>query len=322
MATLFVKWIAFLLYFWMLCRWQATQTKDGKSAVSQTHENKFLDNYALKTVPDLKANIAEVKNSTQMLGSAKSFTEDQHLDKVSIQQIYKFLNEFASVDFGGKWKFKSLEDIHKINQNFESIEGKARFKFQISSFTGVYNVSFFEFTLILYDGSYINQNIELSSKFQITQGFSDGLLELNQIVKVETGKLFSRPSQSQVKCDIRIKLSKDESNEVKNAILSLSSFEDKNYNFSIEFSNPYNSKISGWRIFIYSTVLFGIWLIFVNELIVQTKKAEESRVWAERISLFTLSWNTIWNIWLPYSTLSSPPPKRPSLCQTRRGGTR
>ena len=26
------------------------------------------------------------------------------------------------------------------------------------------------------------------------------------------------------------------------------------------------------------------------------------------------------NRFIPYSTLSSPPPKRPSLCQTRRGG--
>lgn len=39
-------------------------------------------------------------------------------------------------------------------------------------------------------------------------------------------------------------------------------------------------------------------MIFCNELIVLTRQADESQVLSQRLSLFSLSWNTMWNMWL------------------------
>ena len=276
---------------------EASHSKDNNTHSTVSSNNKFLDNRKEDLQAIAKSKLYETKNSTKLMSDGDDANNTQ-VNTINLQDTLVFLQDFASIDFGGKWKYDNIQDIHRINSNFEFNEGKARFKFQTSNFAGVINATFFEFTLVLYDGIYINENIELSSSFKISGGVTDGLTELNKLIKIETGKLFSRPVQSQIMCDMNLKLYKDEANGIKTALFTLTSSKDNFLNFSFEFSNPYSSIISGWRIFIYSTVLFGICLIFINELIIQTRKAEESQIFAERISLFTISWNTMWNIWL------------------------
>lgn len=187
--------------------------------------------------------------------TTETSVEEDHLD---LSQTIKLLEDFAGYDFGGKWSFKSLDEVHKFNPEFKSKEGKARLKFQLSNFIGITNATYIDLTVNIYDGNYINDNTEISTQFRLVSGVSDGLKESNKYVRIDNGHMFTKPSSRQVLSDLRLRLAKDEHTGSRTASFKLVTTKESDMSIEIDFTYPYNFKVSGWRIFFYSTVLFGI----------------------------------------------------------------
>ena len=97
---------------------------------------------------------------------------------LNTDQIVDFLHDFSAINYGGKWSSDSLSNIQKINSNFVNPNGKAKYVFYLSSFADSVNpIYYLEMTLTLYDGEFLNDNIEISTSFDIKEGVVDGLNE-------------------------------------------------------------------------------------------------------------------------------------------------
>ena len=126
----------------------------------------------------------------------------------NITKSINFLENFAGYNFGGKWSLPSLEDVHRINPEFTNKEGKAKFRLKLEKFTGESNATYIEVMVQLYDGNFINDNTEIISRIELLNDVTNGIIVSEERVDINIGQLFSKPSQKELKCNIRIELNK------------------------------------------------------------------------------------------------------------------
>lgn len=250
-----------------------------------------------KNIHLLRIELQSLQNSEKLTKAPEIsyISEDKEL---TLEDTIKLLGEFSSDDFGGKWSVSTFSISHLFNTAFGNIEGKAKLWFHLNSYIGITNATYFNLKVKLYDGYFLNDNTEISTQFRLVSGLSDGLKLLNQECAIETGHLFTKPSNKPVYWNIMLKFWRNEHTDEKKIKFVFESVKNSEMMLEIDFSSPYSFEVSSWRIFFYSTVLFGIWIIFCNELIVLTRQANDSQAVAKRVSVLSIGWNTIWNMWL------------------------
>ena len=225
-------------------------------------------------------------------------------DNGSLDGIRNYLHQFVDLEFGGEWSLNSLTKIDKLNSDFNLSHGQARMSMQLGMSEAEHIK--LDFEAMLYEGEYRNNNIKIEGELKIdsknvkidsknVKNYNISVAKAE--IEFENGHLFSANRGRRVKCDVQINSNKIDNN-LKIVNLIIKSVDNGNISLDIQLEHPYSKMVSGWDVSKYSILLFLISICFVNQLIVQTKSADESPLVAKRLSLFTLSWNTMWNMWL------------------------
>ena len=206
-----------------------------------------------------------------------------------------FLDQFENLWFHGKWALQKIDQVHSLNPSFQHVYGKTKFKVRRKTKNDETPIVL-EMYLKMYDSYYVNQNIEITSELEISNDPSQSFKLVNQEIELWNGRIFTNSYVDKINGDVELSLKIDETSQNKTAFLNILFNEGVELNLSFDSSN--DPSVNSSSIFYYSSILFWVWVIFLNELIRQTRKADESQVVAQKLSISSISLNTIWNMLL------------------------
>lgn len=135
---------------------------------------------------------------------------------IDLESSISFLEEFQNTEYVGKYLLLSnLSSLAKLSPYFNNTIGKSKFSFSISDFYGLSNATYMTFYLKLFNGFVVNESVEFSSTFQLTNGIQNGIIEKGIMMKKELGFMFAKPYQEQIKIDFRMEFSQLEGSKSK-----------------------------------------------------------------------------------------------------------
>lgn len=202
--------------------------------------------------------------------------------------------------YGGRWRVEDPTEKDKLNKSLGNISGidKTSFSFYLQpAISPAYRI-----VNTFYDGEFrdkvVYQKISLSD-YDLLEDEQGNLVVKQSKANVELsyGRLYSILADHN--CYIDVELVFIEHNDEVKLNMTLTSdgicFPKK---VTVDLNFPDAGQISRNRVVNYVVVLNTILMIYCFVINKQCNEAEQNQTTATRISMWTLSWNTIWNFCL------------------------
>lgn len=217
--------------------------------------DKIYVDLELKKQPNLyNFNILEPKS---LYDQFKQFI-GQTDNSVTLSDTVAYLSQFEGHEYGGEWSMNSMTEVQTFNPEFDQTKGKARMRFQISTFASYPENKYIEFYIRLYNGDYLNRNTEIGSHIQLLPGSLDEIHRSSEIIRIESGHLFSKPNQIDEVAKIDMIFIHNENDNTRSIKLKIETLTDNPMLLQIDFEYPYSDMTSWWSVFIYSFLLLSI----------------------------------------------------------------
>mmetsp|Transcript_6959 Transcript_6959/g.6135 ORF Transcript_6959/g.6135 Transcript_6959/m.6135 type:complete len:186 (+) Transcript_6959:267-824(+) len=172
----------------------------------------------------------------------------------NIPQILEYLENFDGAWLGGRWSFQNFDQIHRLNPSFVHLSGKTKFKTRVRGPDNEHKFPQLEVYLKMYDSYYVNQNIEITAKFEITTDPSQQIKLVKQEFELSNGWIFTNKFVDNLFGEMDLLLNLDEDRKNKSAIINITFTEDVKLN--IVFDNSVDPHVNSNSIFFYSGILF------------------------------------------------------------------
>lgn len=216
------------------------------------------------------------------------------------KEVDRWLKKFGNKRYGGRWTISDKEGRQKLSSHLKNTNGIVKTSLECHKESNAFPT--WRIENILHDGEYKDQVIyqKLSLNGTVYVKLQSEIKFYNQKASLEInyGRLYSIAEDHTCEVDVNATFEDVGSKNIHAQIILTSDGEDcpKEMRFDVEFPNKY--AISKRRVFNYVIVLtfllIGYWYVTNKQWI----EAEQNQAIAIRISMTTLSWNTIWNFCL------------------------
>ncbi|CAI2385243.1 unnamed protein product [Moneuplotes crassus] len=217
----------------------------------------------------------------------------------STERRKEILN-IESKTFGGTWSLNEQKDRARLSSHLNNIKGivKSKLVYHKEGAT----LPELKLDSTLHDGKYRDQVIYLKVFFEEIYIRTDNntivVNHKNASVEVSYGRLYSITQDHNCQADIQGNFDFSDLKNIKSNIVLTSDgscFPEK-LTFDLEYPNKF--AISKRRVFNYVIILSCLLIGYCYVTNKQCYEAEQNQAIANRISMTTLSWNTIWNFCL------------------------
>lgn len=215
-------------------------------------------------------------------------------------EVEKWMKKISFIQFGGRWSVKDQMARQKISTHLKNINGVVKTKVEYHKDSSTFPSVRLDITM--HDGEYRDQVIYQKVSFNETvfrrKDNKVFLYYENANVEISNGRLYSIAQDHNCMADVKavfeINSSKNIDGTIKlstNGTCLPSSTE-----FTLKYPNEY--AISKRRVFNYVIILSCLLIGYCYVTNKQCLEAEQNQATAIRMSMTTLSWNTIWNFCL------------------------
>lgn len=216
------------------------------------------------------------------------------------QELEEKFRKISSIKFGGKWRIKDQKDRDLISPHLNNINGIVKTKLEYHKDSSL--LPTLRLNSIMHDGKYRDQVISQKISFNETvirkKENKIFIHHKKATVEISIGHLYSIAQDHYCLVDVNATFEIISNNHIKGQVFITSdgSCFPEELVLDIEYPNEY--ALSKRRVFNYAILLTLLLIVYCYIINKQCIEAELNQAIAIRMSMTTLSWNTIWNFCL------------------------